>query len=761
MENNTANNTSKFSLSSLIRSYRRWLPLIVVVTCLGTLAGALWIYRMDTKRNICATLLITDTSKDSDLMNVAGMSSLFGSNVMLDNQVEKMKSHDLLKGLVKKFDLNVSNIYNKNLIKREQKFLADGPMVFVAPESICDTLTTKLIFKVRVNKNGLVSVKGTNGKKDVIVDIQDLKFPVDLKTIYGDFSIEKTAEFDNYVATDGLPLKMTFIVSNYDYAAEDLSKKIMPTIPNKKADIIELSYICPSRKFGMMLLSDFISDFNRIGIAVDVDKARMVNEYLEKRIGEVHEMVTDKEAKAEAFARENNIINPLADGEVDYTISAELKKNIILARADIEKLNMIKSLLGNTGDKHSLLPVPAEDEQIALLVTEYNQMVQEKMRLEIDATPSNKLLKTMVQQLDAYRENLVVSIDNAITNAEKVLNEVNRQKVGLDSSVKNYTTFARGYTDLMRDYEINNAIYMLLLKEQEHNYMKMNNTLPTGIVLSAPHVMKKQPGLPPYIMLFLIFCISLAIVPGAIYVWSLVDDRINGVSDIHKFIPGADMLGSLPALPKKEVRGTLPYAVSTEYAEKLDGARAALQFTLRDIKSPVILVTGARNGVGRTAVATGLAASWAATGKRTLLLELDVKSPSLAATLSLSTSGLSNLIATGITGYTKTVQTVDAGYDVLTAGDVNVAPLSLLASPELSTLIDTLRQSYDIIIIDGPSIVETRELSILSSYADASLAVVRDRHTTYAELRDLESMLSPLRIVVNATARPGILTLWK
>ena len=121
----TDNNSTKFSLLALVRSFRRWWPLIIVVTCMGTLAGVLWVYRMQSKLNVCATLLITDVSKDTDLMGATGMSSLFGSKVELDNQVEKMKSHDLLKGLVKKYDLNVQNIYNKNLIKREQKFLDD------------------------------------------------------------------------------------------------------------------------------------------------------------------------------------------------------------------------------------------------------------------------------------------------------------------------------------------------------------------------------------------------------------------------------------------------------------------------------------------------------------------------------------------------------------------------------------------------------------------------------------------------------------
>ncbi|MDE7397671.1 MAG: hypothetical protein K2M98_08095, partial [Muribaculum sp.] len=72
-----------------------------------------------------------------------------------------------------------------------------------------------------------------------------------------------------------------------------------------------------------------------------------------------------------------------------------------------------------------------------------------------------------------------------------------------------------------------------------------------------------------------------------------------------------------------------------------------------------------------------------------------------------------------------------------------------------------IRYSYDIIIIDGPTAAETRELSVVAAFADATIAVVRDRHTTYAELRDLEASLSPLRVVLNAVARPGILTLWK
>ena len=101
------NKSTKFSLLALVRSFRRWWPLIIVVTCLGTLAGGIWVYRMQGKLNVCATLLITDVSKDTDLMSTASMSSLFGSKVELDNQIEKMKSHDMLKRLVKKYDLNV------------------------------------------------------------------------------------------------------------------------------------------------------------------------------------------------------------------------------------------------------------------------------------------------------------------------------------------------------------------------------------------------------------------------------------------------------------------------------------------------------------------------------------------------------------------------------------------------------------------------------------------------------------------------------
>lgn len=756
----TDNNSAKFSLMALVRSYRRWWPLIIVVTCLGTLAGILWVYRTQSKLNVCATLLITDVSKDTDLMNVAGMSSIFGSKVELDNQVEKMKSHDLLKGLVRKYDLNVQNIYNKNFIKREQKFLSDKPMELIAPEAICDTLTSVLVFKVRVNSDGLVSVKGKNHRKDVIVDVEDRKFPVKLSTLYGEFTLDRTPQFDAYVEEDDLPMKMTFIVSNYDFAAEDLSKSIMPTIPNKKADIIELSFLCPNREFGKKLLGDFIDEYNRLGIDADVDKARRVNEYLETRIAELHAAVSGKEAKAEAFARENNVLNPLGDSQVDYKISSELKKSILLAQTEIEKLNLIKSLLGKAGDDHNLLPVPAENQQIAELIGGYNLMVQQKMRLEIDAKPSNKALQAVVQQLDAYRENILVSIDNAVRNANEILSEVRRQKGGLDSNVKNLNSFTLQYADMMRDHEITNAIYLILLKEQEHNYMKMNNTLPTGIVIAAPHVMKKQPGLPKMVLVFLFFCISLAMVPGALYIWSLIDDRIGRADDVRKIYPDADVLGALPRLDRKQKAQGLPYVEIPDFKAVADDIAMAIQVSVRANAHPVVMVTSPRPGQGRTTLAVALASSLVASSRRVLLLELDIRDSSVASLLGLvDNTGVTDYVAGNVADVTKAVQHTSSGFDVLTAGSTRASSLAVLSSDELRQAVERLRQLYDIVIVDAPSARDVKDFEAVSTLADATVSVLRAGSANYADVRSVQQAGYP--IVVNAVARPGILTLWK
>lgn len=756
----TDNNSTKFSLLALVRSFRRWWPLIIVVTCLGTLAGGLWVYRMQSKLNVCATLLITDVSKDTDLMGATGMSSLFGSKVELDNQIEKMKSHDMLKRLVKKYDLNVKNIYNKNLIKREQKFMSEGPMVFVAPEEMSDTLTSTLVFKVKVNSDGMVSVKGKNHRQDVIADVRNQKFPVKIDTPYGGFTLEQTPEFDAYVEEDGLPIKMTFIVSSYDFAAEDLSKSIMPTIPNKKADIIELSYLCPSRDFGKLLLNDFIEEYNQLGMNANVDKARRVNAYLENRIAEVHAAVSSKEAKAEALARENNVLNPLGDSQVDYKISSELKKSILQAQTEIEKLNLIKSLLGQTGDEHNMLPVPAENKQLAELIGGYNSMVQQKMRLEIDAKPTNKVLQAVIKQLDAYRDNILVSIDNAVRNANEVLSQVRRQKGGVDANVKNLNSFTLQYADMMRDHEITNAIYLILLKEQEHNYMKMNNTLPTGIVMAAPHVMKKQPGLPKAALVFLFFCISLAVVPCVLYIWTLIDDRIGRPDDVLKIYPKAEILGVLPRLSKKQKALGLPYSTLPEVKTAVDDIAVAVNVAARSVARPVVMVTAPRPGQGRTMLAIALASSYAASGRRTLLLELDIRDSSLAGELGLTDrTGVTDFVAGNVADVAKAVSHTEAGFDVLTAGNSRASSLAVLTSDELRAAVEQLRQHYDIVIIDAPSAADARNMAAVRQMADVSVTVLRAESANYADVRSVEQ--SGDLIVVNAVARPGILTLWK
>ena len=83
----------------------------------------------------------------------------------------------------------------------------------------------------------------------------------------------------------------------------------------------------------------------------------------------------------------------------------------------------------------------------------------------------------------------------------------------------------------------------------------------------------------------------------------------------------------------------------------------------------------------------------------------------------------------------------------------------MLTSDELSGAIEQLRQRYDIILIDAPSAADARNLAAVRQMADVSVAVLRAGSANYADVRSVEQ--SGDLIVVNAVARPGILTLWK
>ncbi len=191
--------------------------------------------------------------------------------------------------------------------------------------------------------------------------------------------------------------------------------------------------------------------------------------------------------------------------------------------------------------------------------------------------------------------------------------------------------------------------------------------------------------------------------------------------------------------PAAEAR-TLPRNLPFTAAEAYKLLRTNLLFALPGEDAHpcrVIGVTSAIRGEGKTTTSINLASALAEVGKRVLLIEADMRLPTLAAKLGIrSNIGLSNLLATQIS---PSVAIRPSGYaqnwKIITAGELPPNPSELLASPRMHHVLSILSASSDFIILDLPPVNVVSDALVLSAQVDGYIVVVREGYTDRAELR--------------------------
>lgn len=166
--------------------------------------------------------------------------------------------------------------------------------------------------------------------------------------------------------------------------------------------------------------------------------------------------------------------------------------------------------------------------------------------------------------------------------------------------------------------------------------------------------------------------------------------------------------------------------------------RTNLMFATKrnDRNARVIGMTSSVHGEGKSLTIINLAYSIAESGRKVLLVECDLRLPTLRKKVGLpKTTGLSNLLA-GIGGEKATLHkdVLIKGFDIVLAGDIPPNPSELLGSKAFSNLIDNVSENYDVVLLDLPPIGEVSDALVVSKVADGLIIVVRNDYTIQSDL---------------------------
>lgn len=229
----------------------------------------------------------------------------------------------------------------------------------------------------------------------------------------------------------------------------------------------------------------------------------------------------------------------------------------------------------------------------------------------------------------------------------------------------------------------------------------------------------------------LALAVGLTLGAGAALAADLMDPRIRSLPEMRRILR-LPVLAQIPRLPDDQVRRTGPVSLLSQMlprsaaAEEFKVARAAIELIRRGCPMRVILVTSLNSADGRSVVASNLAISLAQAGRKVLLVDADLRRPSLHKDYQLPREqGLSQLLR-GDLPLARVVQaTRIANLDLITAGAEAPNPSELLSSPRLHQFFEEARRTYDTVVVDSPPLLRVADPSIIGAVADGILLTVQ------------------------------------
>jgi succinoglycan biosynthesis transport protein ExoP len=206
--------------------------------------------------------------------------------------------------------------------------------------------------------------------------------------------------------------------------------------------------------------------------------------------------------------------------------------------------------------------------------------------------------------------------------------------------------------------------------------------------------------------------------------------RLNGPTDVDEGL-GIRVLGVVPPTSLKALAGNS--LVATQVAEAIDNVRATLMHDSTSAPRQVVMCTSSGSQEGTTVVASSLALSLSRAGRRTLLVDADLRAPALHKLFGMALEdGLSEVLRAEIDLADAVRPTNNEGLYLLTAGVCSAEAIHALATEQPQAIFEKLRDQFDFIVIDAPPVLGISDSLSLGQYVDgAILTVLRDHSEIY------------------------------
>ena len=748
-------------LWTIYKSHKKWfLYSLLVCLCLG-LSYIYWtrpLYSVTGKVQIIDRKGTNTVSASSLLQNQLpfGLGSSLGGSVSMETEKEILKSRLIARDAVEELGLYTEYRVRKWL--RSRMLYKNSPILVTVSENTLNQMDESLpmmsySIKLSIDKddagyriNGCV-VENKDEKE--LPEIVSASLPASVNTSLGALKLAENNDLtdkDRKRFAKGYHLDVTIVPPMNK--ARMLAKKMSVSSPSKKSSsILLIEFNDENILRGIDYVNAIVENYNRQSNEEKHQEAAKNDEFVNERMVKIDAELNSVDARLEASKRKYQVTEPKVDAEEVMKKKSAYENQIVNIGIQQQMLDYLGEYVNDPANLYELIPmnVIGNTRDSIPLISRHNQLVNER----------KKMLSSMTEQTVQVRQNkeLINELHPAIqTTILRSKEALLLQRTALEREYNKYMSRVgdvpeqeRILTEIGRDRNIKQGVYVSLLQKREENAMELAKTIDKGRLADATLFNKKvKPR--TVIVLALAFLIGLLLPYIFVFLRRWLRGTINDRQDL-------DGLTSLPVI------GEIP-SEGSRTEEAFISIRSNLLHQMGADKK-TILVTSDTLGDGKTYTAIRLAEAIAKMGKKVLLCDLDFRNPSVARELHIQEEkGLCSILTGNDTEVVKVLESVRHSsiaetLDVLVPGRMpSVHPANLLAHENLLKAMSLLRDQYDFIVHDAPSVGQYDD-ALIDGLADVTCYVCRSGKTPKTaidhlnELSDGNRLASPM-ILVNS-----------
>lgn len=710
--------------------YSRYWPLYVACIFLALIIVFLFHRYSVEEYEVQGSILIKQNS--SPEMKILDRSNIFSGSYNLENDILLLTSKNLAEEAVSMLHLNVT-YYAPTTIKEIEMY--DMSPIRIEIDMDFPQMEMGETTFTMVGDQEFVLTREEEG----FFDFMNAKAagPVD------DAVLNKTYRFGQAIISDRSSFvvnqvkvlkkgdRLSFIIHSHANVIDDYSRAITVQPINSYGTVLQVSMATKVVEKGRDYVNALMDSYIDYNLKVKNQMTENTLKFLDEQLYIVEDSLKNVERRMLNFKVENKLMDISSEFVGVLSKIQSLETQIQTIDFELQYFKSLQSYLIEKGKDYSDILAPSlvgiNDGLLNSLVTNLIDVSLQRRKLLAVVNVTHPNVQELDEQITKTRENIFENIKNLVENTQE------RKSQAIAMLSKEDTEFAKlpqaesDFTGLNREFKLRENLYNYLLeKRADAGIAKASNISDNSVLDYARRgkLIFPQKANNYGIALGLGLFIPLGFLLLNHYFNNKIVDQIQ-----LKNVLRIPLLATIGYSTKKTNLLVQKHPKSID-AESFRSLRSALFYLSSEKKCKKILITSSVSGEGKTFVSINLASAIALSGKKTIVIGLDLRRPKLSEYLALTNhTGLSNLLVGNAERDEIIVKTEYENLWVVPSGPIPPNPAELLLKDKMTEFLSSLESEFDVVVMDTPPIGLVSETMDLLRFSDVNLYIVRQDYT--------------------------------